>query len=275
MLAFFNVGNGLNLLGVPQVLGAVTSKATAKSDPNVTMVNGVQVVRMTQASSGYSPNKFTIKKGIPVKWIVTSKDAYSCASSIVSQQLSIRKSLELGENVFEFTPKEAGTIRFSCSMGMYTGSFTVVDETGSAPSTTQIASTTQAQNTQAAGSCSASGGGCGCGAKKQVIAQNNNLPAGETVNQGNVQLIKTTYTASSDIQPNTFTVKANQPVRFEIDAKEDGQGCMGSITVPTLTQKIEILTKGEKVVFEFTPTSKGTYNITCGMGMQRGQIQVI
>lgn len=275
MLAFFNVGNGLNLLGVPQVLGAVTSKATAKSDPNVTMVNGVQVVRMTQASSGYSPNKFTIKKGIPVKWIVTSKDIYSCASSIVSQQLGIRKSLELGENVFEFTPKESGTIRFSCLMGMYTGSFTVVDETGSAPSTTQIASTTQAQNTQAAGSCSASGGGCGCGAKKQVIAQNNNLPAGETVNQGNVQLIKTTYTASSDIQPNTFTVKANQPVRFEIDAKEDGQGCMGSITVPTLTQKIEILTKGEKVVFEFTPTSKGTYNITCGMGMQRGQIQVI
>ena len=82
---------------------------------------------MTQKTNGYSPNKFTIKKGIPVKWIVTSESIYSCASSIVSQQLGIRASLKLGENVFEFTPKEVGTIRFSCSMGMYTGQFNVVN----------------------------------------------------------------------------------------------------------------------------------------------------
>ena len=78
-------------------------------------------------TNGYNPSKFTIKKGVPVKWIVTSESIYSCASSIVSQQLGIRTSLKLGENIFEFTPTQVGTIRFSCSMGMYTGSFNVID----------------------------------------------------------------------------------------------------------------------------------------------------
>ena len=170
-LAFFNVSNGLNLLGVPQVLAALTSNTSALSpsqDPNVSLENGVQVVRMTQGSSGYSPNKFTIKKGVPVRWIVTSKDIYSCASSIVSQELGIRKGLELGENIFEFTPVKTGTIRFSCVMGMYNGSFAVVDEntTATVPSALR-ADTTQGANTGAS-SCGAGGGGCGCERRKQL-----------------------------------------------------------------------------------------------------------
>lgn len=124
LLALFNVSNGLNLLGVKSIFAKTENTSV---DKNVKIVNGVQIVKMTQKTNGYSPNKFTIKKGIPVKWIVNSESIYSCASSIVSQQLGIRTSLKLGENIFEFTPKEAGTIRFSCSMGMYNGLFVVVD----------------------------------------------------------------------------------------------------------------------------------------------------
>ena len=279
LLSLFNITNGLNLLGItPTVLGAFTTKAAAGntiSDPNVKMVGGVQEVRMTQASGGYSPNKFTIRKGVPVKWIITSKDIYTCAASIASQQLNIRKGLQLGENVFEFTPKETGTIRFSCSMGMYTGSFTVVDDTGASAGSTvlqnRVPTTAQTQAAGSAASCSANGGGCGCGggAKKAVTTT-----TGETTTTGQAQLLKASYTSLGDIQPNNFTVKANQPVRFEIDAKDDGQGCMGSVTIPSLTRKVEVFAKGEKTVFEFTPTSKGSFPITCAMGVPRGQIIV-
>lgn len=277
MLAFFNVSNGLNLLGVPQVLGAITANASSPNssfDPNVTIVNGAQVIRMTQDSSGYSPNTFTIKKNIPVKWIVTSKDVFTCASSIVSQQLGIRKGLALGENVFEFTPTQTGTIRFSCTMGMYNGSFTVVDVAGSANFTPLQEKAPIVQSPPASGtgaSCSANGGGCGCGggAKKPVT-----VSSGETSTQGSVQVLNATYTSLGDIKPNNFTVKANQPVRFEIDAQDDGQGCMGSVTIPKLTSKVEVFSKGQKTVFEFTPTSTGSFPITCAMGIPRGQIQV-
>lgn len=270
LLALFNISNGLNLLGInAKVLGTFTDHAssTAIDDPNVKIVNGVQEVRMTQKSSGYSPNSFTIKKGIAVRWIITSEDAYSCASSIVSQQIGVRQSLKLGENIIEFTPTEEGTIHFSCSMGMYTGSFRVVGDTLSTP---PPASSAQPANTGAV-SCGGNSGGCGCGAKAKT---NTVQTAGQTTTQGDVQLLQATYTSANDITPNQFSVKVNQNVRFEIAAKDDGQGCMGSITVPGLTNKVEGFEKNKTIVFEFTPTKTGTFPITCAMGVPRGQIQV-
>jgi heme/copper-type cytochrome/quinol oxidase subunit 2 len=161
-------------------------------------------------------------------------------------------------------------------MGMYNGSFTVVDDTSAANFTplqekAPIAQQQAATNTGAGASCSANGGGCGCGggAKKAVTTT-----TGETTTTGQVQILKASYTSLGDIQPNNFTVKANQPVRFEIDAKDDGQGCMGSVTIPKLTNKVEVFGKGQKTVFEFTPTSTGTFPITCAMGIPRGQIIV-
>lgn len=123
-LALFNISNGLNLICVKSIFA---KNEIVSADKNVKMIDGVQIVKMTQQVNGYLPNKFTIKKGVPVKWIITSESQYSCASSIVSQALGIRSSLKLGENIFTFTPTKTGTIRFSCSMGMYTGSFNVIN----------------------------------------------------------------------------------------------------------------------------------------------------
>jgi len=127
-LAIFNITNGLHLTGLVS-LPAKTTTTNNKNvnDPNVVIENGVQIVRMNQLSSGYKPNNFTIKKGVPVKWIINSKDINSCASSIYSQKLKIQSYLEIGDNVFEFTPSETGKITFSCSMGMYRGYFNVVE----------------------------------------------------------------------------------------------------------------------------------------------------
>jgi sulfite exporter TauE/SafE/copper chaperone CopZ len=272
LLAFFNVSNGLNLLGV-STAGAFGQKAQI-IDPNVTIKNGVQEVRMTQGGSGYSPNKFTIQKGIPVRWIINSESVYTCAASIVAPSLGIRQGLKLGENVFEFTPSEAGTIRFSCSMGMYTGAFTVVD--GSTTNVTSPQAQVAAANTISApagngGSCGGSSGGCGCGggARKAVTTT-----SGTVETQGSVQLIKAVYTQNKDIVPNQFTVKAGQPVKFEIYAQDDGVGCMGSVTLPGLVNKVEVFSKGQTTTFEFAPTKAGTFGITCAMGIPRGQILV-
>src|SRR3989338_8860337 len=91
-MAIFNISNGLNLadINVNAFLNQ-SSAVTTQADPNVTLENGVQIVKMTQNASGYSPNSFTIKKGIPVKWIITSEDPFTCAASILSSKLVIRK----------------------------------------------------------------------------------------------------------------------------------------------------------------------------------------
>lgn len=268
-LALFNVSNGLNLLGVKAVFAQNKIESV---DKNVKIVNGVQVVKMTQKTNGYSPNTFTIKKGVPVKWIINSESVYSCAASIVSQQLGIRASLKLGENVFEFTPTQVGTIRFSCSMGMYTGSFNVVDG-NSLSESTQIKNT-QVQNAlptnPPSGSSCGGSGGCGCGGSKKSVTST----TGDVVNEGKTQVLKATYSVSTDITPNKFTVKKGVPVRFEVLAKENGQGCMGSVAIPGLTEQVAGFRAGKSVVFEFTPTDTGTFPITCAMGVPRGDITV-
>jgi sulfite exporter TauE/SafE/copper chaperone CopZ len=92
------------------------------------IVDGKQFVKMTATSSGYSPNKFVVKKNIPVRWEVDGKEIYGCQGTLQSPQAGIELTyLKEGENVFEFIPKDIGIINFSCSMGMFSGQFMVIE----------------------------------------------------------------------------------------------------------------------------------------------------
>lgn len=279
LLALFNISNGYALTGWQLSSALLAEKsnqtAAAASDPNVKLENGVQIVKMTETSRGYSPNKFTIKKDIPVRWVVNATDPYSCASSIMIPKLNIRKNLKAGENVIEFTPKESGRLSFSCSMGMYTGVFDVVDGQGAGIPIVGDSNASKPVGTAPSGTCGAGGGstggcgGCGGGNKAEIKPQE-----GQTQISGSVQIIKASYALDADIQPNTFTVKAGTPVRFEVNVKEDGQGCMSTIMVPGLYNTPQLLQKNVPIVMEFTPVKAGQYNITCAMGVPRGIIKV-
>lgn len=131
VLAFgiFNFHNGYRLFKVATGAGNITTLASKKdNDKNSNeVVDGVQIIRMTQHARGYSPNYFKVKVKQAVKWIIDSQEPYSCASALVVPALNIQTQLKKGENIFEFTPDKTGEIRFSCSMGMYSGKFEVVD----------------------------------------------------------------------------------------------------------------------------------------------------
>ncbi|MDD5164936.1 MAG: sulfite exporter TauE/SafE family protein [Candidatus Pacebacteria bacterium] len=130
-LAFFNIITGFNLTGwsLPSLpsFGSITQSVGGSSNRPVEIIDGKQVVYMTQEVGGYSPNKFTIKKGIPVLWKITSESQFTCAAYISMPSSGIRKPLKLGENIIEFTPTQTGVMKFTCSMGMYTGVFNVID----------------------------------------------------------------------------------------------------------------------------------------------------
>lgn len=131
LFAFFNMSNGLALMGWRGASLLPSEKESPKSDaPNMSVVppasrSGVQVVRLTQDGYGYHPQTITVERGRPVKMIITSTNPYSCASSFVIPRMKVQKNLQSGDNVIEFTPTEAGTIPFSCSMGMYRGALLV------------------------------------------------------------------------------------------------------------------------------------------------------
>ncbi len=91
---------------------------------------------------------------------------------------------------------------------------------------------------------------------------------------GQVQELKTTFTLKGDINPNNFTVKAGDKVRLEIDVQDNGSGCMSTIMIPGLYNRAVTLVKGQTIVMEFTPKTKGEYPITCAMGVKRGTLIV-
>ncbi len=266
ILGWVNIGNGSQLVFQGKARNTVAGTSSSSAD--------VQEVKMTQAGSGYSPSTLTVEKGKKVKWIITSTNQFSCASSIVMPKYGISKNLVKGENIIEFTPTETGEIPFSCSMGMYRGKFIVTESGIGAAAQNSASAAADTNNVASGGGCGAGGGGgcggCGGGAKKPVDST-----ATAPIVNNNEQLIKASYTLAQDISPNKFEVKKGVPVRFEIDVKENGQGCMSSLMVPGLYNNAQFLQGGTKMILTFTPQVTGDYNITCAMGVPRGVIKVV
>jgi sulfite exporter TauE/SafE/copper chaperone CopZ len=123
VLALGAILNGTRLTGI--VLP--WEQVDASGQTNIVIEDGVQIARMNQTAGGYEPSHFVVKRGIPVRWIVNATNLNTCTSSIAIPSLHVTKVLTIGENTIEFTPEQVGTIRFTCSMGMYPGTFTVIE----------------------------------------------------------------------------------------------------------------------------------------------------
>ncbi|MDD4110775.1 MAG: sulfite exporter TauE/SafE family protein [Clostridia bacterium] len=133
ILGVIMLNNGLILTGSGYDIGAIVSsnnitKVNTIEDPNspqITLKDGFQEIRMDVTNNGFEPNKFILKKGIPVKWIINGKELNGCNNAIQVPSYNLAFDVKPGEQTIEFTPTEAGTIRWSCWMGMIPGTFIV------------------------------------------------------------------------------------------------------------------------------------------------------
>ena len=87
--------------------------------------NNIQVIQMTVDYSGFTPNVFKLKAGIPVQLEINGVEITGCTSEIISPSFNIRKKINYGLNTIEFTPPSPGTYGFSCGMGMVRGQFII------------------------------------------------------------------------------------------------------------------------------------------------------
>lgn len=90
------------------------------SEDDVTIVDGIQVVNLT-AKGGYFPRRVVAAAGIPTEILVTTDSTFDCSSALVIPSLSYRKNLlPTGKERIAISPEKAtGTLRGTCSMGMY------------------------------------------------------------------------------------------------------------------------------------------------------------
>jgi len=162
ILGLIMINRGLTLTGSTFTFNSIKSgiiggTAASSSGNAAVLNNGSQEIRMDVDASGYKPDSFVLKKGVPVKWIINAKELTGCNKEIIVPSYNLQIKLKQGENIVEFTPDKAGTVSWSCWMGMIPGSFIVTD-TGNA---TQQEIKSAAPNS--GGGMCGGGGSCGCG----------------------------------------------------------------------------------------------------------------
>jgi len=128
LLGAWNISNGWNLTGL--TLGSRNAAIGLQAPDGAAVAeirDGTQYITTEQNAFGYNPARIRVKVGVPLVWTINSTNAYTCASSIYIPALRISKNLREGLNVIEFTPPKKGLIKYSCSMGMFTGGIEVVE----------------------------------------------------------------------------------------------------------------------------------------------------
>ncbi|MBP9751351.1 MAG: sulfite exporter TauE/SafE family protein [Candidatus Moranbacteria bacterium] len=126
-LGVFNFQNGVSLLNLGVSQSTTPEKSAPVEEQGMQQEGEPQVIHMDQLADGYVPNEFTVRKEHLVRWVIDSKESYSCAVSLTAPKIGVKKILKPGENVITFTPKAVGDIPFSCSMGMYRGVIRVIE----------------------------------------------------------------------------------------------------------------------------------------------------
>ncbi len=134
--ALLSINGGIGLTGSFYTFGNIVRAATIDIDeliggsaPGGIAIgpDGKQYVAIDVTGEGYTSTTKVLKRGVPVRLTLKSDGARGCSRAFTIPQEGITRSLPVnGEEVVEFTPMTSGSLSYACSMGMFTGSFTVI-----------------------------------------------------------------------------------------------------------------------------------------------------
>ncbi len=123
ILGLVSVNSGLNLVGSPysftNLYQSLRGGATGVIDPPA----GQAGYEIHVTENGYSPDVLHLPANKPVELTWVTDHTTSCALSVVVPNLRYQKVLnQTGREILSIPAQAKGTvIRYSCSMGMYTG----------------------------------------------------------------------------------------------------------------------------------------------------------
>ena len=132
--ALLNGSAGLRLAGISLSLPNVDLVAAAEPPTGATAPDGDQILTTHQDGGGYSPGNVSIYAGTPTHWTIKSSTSGTCAASLVIPSLNRQVRLHVGDNLIDLPALPAGTLDYSCAMGMYSGQITIAKRPATPPS---------------------------------------------------------------------------------------------------------------------------------------------
>jgi len=131
LFAFININSQLNIIGLPSLSNLKNNNTKSKNTDSqlVKTINNKQIIKMSASSGGYDPDYFQVKVNIPVRWEITDTGTSGCTNAVISPSLFDGQiKLTPGQtSIKEFTPLKTGQFKFSCWMGMITGTIEVIE----------------------------------------------------------------------------------------------------------------------------------------------------
>jgi plastocyanin domain-containing protein len=103
---------------------APEAKPAPAAQPQATQAapQHVRTVKLAVTKKGFVPDKVKVKKGEPLRLLVTRKTEQTCATEIEIEDTKISQDLPLNKEVeVDYTPTKSGEVRYACSMGMVSG----------------------------------------------------------------------------------------------------------------------------------------------------------
>jgi len=130
--ATFNLNNSQEAAAA----GSPTEPAEAATDNGTTKpvtsgpvrmdASGTQIVTLT-VTDFYVPTKFTALADVPTTLILRGKDSGGCARAFTIPELGVQEIAKRdGDTKIDLGTRKPGTLRFSCAMGMQTGTIDFV-----------------------------------------------------------------------------------------------------------------------------------------------------
>lgn len=92
------------------------------------VATGTRSIEMKVTEDGFQPGNVTLKKGEPVKFIVTRVTDATCATELLIADTDIKAELPLNKPVeIAWTPTKAGQVKFGCAMDMMVSGMLLVE----------------------------------------------------------------------------------------------------------------------------------------------------
>ena len=131
-MGLYTLNGGLELAGSPlaasRLTQAIGPEAAAPADVStVSTQAGRQQVVITARTGSYAPENVQVQAGVPTTLVVRSENAEGCVRSFLVPSRGVDEILPAqGETRIDLGVLEPGALRYSCGMGMYTGTITAV-----------------------------------------------------------------------------------------------------------------------------------------------------
>lgn len=148
--ALFQIKNQMNVLGFTFVDSLTAPKEQQEARQSASIVlktpnpleehkkeqglvplsGGRQILKMDVSAYGYSPNFFKVRLNVPARFEIADRGASGCTNAIIAPSL-FKGEIPVGfkkVSIKDFIPRQKGFFRFTCWMGMVSGTIQAVDD---------------------------------------------------------------------------------------------------------------------------------------------------